>query len=407
MSHLVRFFDIDGTILKQEYVTTGADATAPTTPNIDPRYLVFAEWNQAFTNVQSDLDVGAMYDTIDGKTYIFTRITNNTGFQPTLDLNKSTADLLTIDWGDGTTDTSSVNGSIAIQKSSVYPAIGDYVISIDCAGTYRGSFNVPLYTTVEYASSVLKLYMGSTMTSVTNRTFEGCRAMRFVSLLKTLVFSSPGGTQTLMFRDCFSLIHCNIPKNSTGLLRQFFENCYTLETISLPPSVTIFGTTTGTSSTFSNCINLKSINLKNITSIGTSAFASCQSLTQDILYPSGITTGQAGTFNGCKNLTAISFAGSALTSIGNDMIRGCGRLKSLEFPSTLTSIGTNAFNGNTAILEYTFNSTTPPTLANTNVFTGINAACKIYVPDANVNDYKTATNWSTYANYIYALSTKP
>jgi hypothetical protein len=32
---------------------------------------------------------------------------------------------------------------------------------------------------------------------------------------------------------------------------------------------------------------------------------------------------------------------------------------------------------------------------------------KIYVPDASVAAYKAATNWVSYANYIYPLSTRP
>ena len=90
-----------------------------------------------------------------------------------------------------------------------------------------------------------------------------------------------------------------------------------------------------------------------------------------------------------------------------DFILNCINLKELEFPTTLTSIATQSFQGCLSILEYTFLSTTPPTLAGTNAFAGINAACKIYVPDANVAAYQAATNWSTYANYIYPLSTKP
>jgi hypothetical protein len=51
-----------------------------------------------------------------------------------------------------------------------------------------------------------------------------------------------------------------------------------------------------------------------------------------------------------------------------------------------------------------FNRTTPPTLANKNAFNNINSICKIYVPDASVTAYKTATNWVTYADYIYPMS---
>ncbi len=50
-----------------------------------------------------------------------------------------------------------------------------------------------------------------------------------------------------------------------------------------------------------------------------------------------------------------------------------------------------------------FNRTTPPTLG-TSAFYNINSICKIYVPDASVTAYKSATNWNTYADYIYPIS---
>jgi hypothetical protein len=46
---------------------------------------------------------------------------------------------------------------------------------------------------------------------------------------------------------------------------------------------------------------------------------------------------------------------------------------------------------------------TPPSLANTSAFSGINMICKIKVPAASVDAYKAATNWATYAAYIEAI----
>ena len=71
--HLVTFYDFDGKVLKRERVATGEDATAPTTPTHE--FLTFAEWNNPFINVQSDIDTGAIYNTTDGKTYLFITLT--------------------------------------------------------------------------------------------------------------------------------------------------------------------------------------------------------------------------------------------------------------------------------------------------------------------------------------------
>jgi hypothetical protein len=392
----VRFYDIDGTVLKEQFVDEGNDASPPETPNIDPTYLVFAEWNQDFTNVDRDLEVGAMYDTIDGKTYIFIRLTDTTGLQPTLDLNKTTADTLTVDWGDSTTDTTSTNGNQTVQKTAAYAAIGDYVISIDCAGGYRNRANNSLFDTQPYRSSVMKIYMGSNMT-VQNSCFRDLFSISYISLEKSIVFAA----QQNVFNTCSSILHCNIPKTSTEFSTSFFLSCQVLKSISYPPTVTILGITC-----FQGCSNLNYIDLKNITSFTNSSLRGL-GITQDIVIPSTITDTGTNTFNASNRITSISVAGSALTTIGNNAFQSILSVTSLEFPSSVTSIGTNAFAGNTPMLEYTFNSTTPPTLANINAFTGINAACKIYVPDGDVATYKAATNWVTYANYIYPLSTRP
>ena len=67
--YLVRFIDFDGTILKSQWVDDGNDATAPTAPTHD--YLIFQEWNNSFTNITKDKDIGAIYETTNGKTYLF------------------------------------------------------------------------------------------------------------------------------------------------------------------------------------------------------------------------------------------------------------------------------------------------------------------------------------------------
>ena len=51
-------------------------------------------------------------------------------------------------------------------------------------------------------------------------------------------------------------------------------------------------------------------------------------------------------------------------------------------------------------------NTTPPTL-NSNAYNGTHSDLKIYVPDASVEAYKTATNWSQYSSRIKGISELP
>ena len=321
--YLVRFFDFDGTILKQQWVYSGQNATAPIPPA--HQYLTFNSWNNAFTNVQNDIDTGAIYDTTDGKSYLFITLTTVTGLNPILYFNKSTTSLLTVNWGDGTSTTGNTSGNFNITHT--YSAVGNYIITVDnsLGGNYgfgQNSAANTIFGQSTYISILTKIYCGN--------------------------FTS--GTNRLAFFNSYSINYISL-STSTNIDDQTFQAC-----------------------------SLQHINYLKPTTAGT-------------------------TFNSSPRIKNIIFPNS-LTTIGNTVFGGCFGLSELKFGSLLTSIGSSTFSGLNNIVSYMFLSTTPPSIAS-NTFTGINPICKIYVPDASVNAYKAATNWSTYANYIYPLSTRP
>lgn len=437
---LVRFFDIDGTILKEEYVDSGNAATAPANPTYDSTYLTFDGWNNDFSNITHDLDVGAIYDTIDGKTYLFLKITTITGLQPTLQLNKATTALLTIDWGDATTNTTTSSGNVNVTKTAAYSAVGDYVVSIECAANYgvnTGGYILGNNTT--YSRTLIKAYIGANVNTFTDGfrsntmleicsfpnnltsfgtnvfntcsslrhfnmpssitsygTFQGCRSLKTISLSQ--------GYNTIpnnCFLNCGSLQKVVFQNAATGIGISCFQDAASLESVYLPSICVTFS-----DSAFLRARSLTNITLPNNVTIGSDCFNACLSLRQ-ITLPTGVTFTGSSHFRDCSSLSVVTINSTTLASIPNNIFQSNLSLKRLQFPNTITAVGSASFFGSIQMLEYTFNSTTPPTLANINAFDGINAACKIYVPDANVAAYQGATNWSTYANYIYPLSTKP
>ena len=160
---------------------------------------------------------------------------------------------------------------------------------------------------------------------------------------------------------------------------------------------------------FNGCSKLTSLTLPaGMTGgIGISAFNGCSKLTS-ITLPAGM-TGSIGNsaFNGCSALTSLTLPAGVTGGIGNSAFAYCYGLTSLTLPAGVTDIASQAFYGvplSKLVIQRTAGVVT---LSNTNVFgnSGITATTgDIYVPDALVDTYKTATNWSTFADRIQPLS---
>lgn len=229
--HLVTFYDFDGTVLKRERVATGGNATAPTTPT--HQYLTFAEWNNPFTNVQSDIDTGAIYNTTDGKTYLFITLTPITGLAPTLYFSKSSTSLMTIDWGDGTTSTSITSGNQNINH--VYATAGDYIITVDnsAGGTWsvgNGGATTTIFGTTTTSSIVYKIYCCINL--LLNSAYSlRCYSLKYISLAnKNYSFGS------YLFYEAHLLNHINIPNNNVFSINIFY-NTKKIKTITLPNNI--------------------------------------------------------------------------------------------------------------------------------------------------------------------------
>lgn len=121
-------------------------------------------------------------------------------------------------------------------------------------------------------------------------------------------------------------------------------------------------------------------------------------------FPNVTSTG-ANVFYACYALHTVNFP--SLISISTNMFGYSSLLKRLDFPS-VESIDTGAFSGCHRLVTLIFRKAdTVCTLKNVNAFNNTPIAKGtgyIYVPDDLVEQYKAATNWSTYANQIKPIS---
>jgi hypothetical protein len=106
------------------------------------------------------------------------------------------------------------------------------------------------------------------------------------------------------------------------------------------------------------------------------------------------------TFQNCKALKNINLPDN-IAHIGTTAFSGCASLPEIVLPAKLDYIGSIAFQGCGNIKIYDFSKCEiVPGLNNVNAFEGINPEARIIVPPELCDEWKEATNWATYANYI-------
>ncbi len=144
---------------------------------------------------------------------------------------------------------------------------------------------------------------------------------------------------------------------------------------------------------------------KGITVIGQACFMNFTALKKVVLHEE-INKLDVNAFNGCSALEG-TFVLSSVNTIGNQAFQNCSGLEVVIMPS-ITNIGQNVFINCTKLKRVIIQqSNKVATLWNISTFQNNDASRLIYVPDALVDAYKSATNWSTYADSIRPLSELP
>jgi hypothetical protein len=149
---------------------------------------------------------------------------------------------------------------------------------------------------------------------------------------------------------------------------------------------------------FFGCSSLTSINIGESTiAIGNNAFYECSNMGGDINLPNIENIGSQCFFN----TKITSFKGEGIIDVPYGLLYNCANLRIAEF-GNVESFGEVVFQGCTSLEEIVIKSTTPPTLGSGAI--PLNDILSIYVPDASVEAYRNATNWSVYGERIRPLS---
>ena len=172
---------------------------------------------------------------------------------------------------------------------------------------------------------------------------------------------------------------------------------------------------------FGYCRDITSLDLSNFdTSQVTNMaqmFRGCFSLTElDVSnFDTSQVTNMSNMFNGCSSLTELDVSNFDTSQVTNmlQMFRNCSSLTELDVSNFDTSKVTNMdfmFYGCAGLIKViinrqdVFKMTSTSMLSNTPIANGTGY---VYVPDNMVETYKSATNWSTYADQIKGMSELP
>ena len=157
---------------------------------------------------------------------------------------------------------------------------------------------------------------------------------------------------------------------------------------------------------FSYHPTLEYASFPNVQYMQTRVFGNCTAL-RTVLLPNMIGYTYQYMCAYCSALTTVDVKQASYVS--SYAFYQCTSLETLEFEKAGT-IATNAFNGSTKLKTLILRMDTVPTLGGTNALTGTKIASGtgyIYVPSSLIDSYKSATNWSTYANQFRAIEDYP
>ena len=368
----VIFLDYDGTVVAS-YSASDFSNLAEMPQNPSHSGLTAQGWNWTLANAKTHvasygfLEIGQQYVTDDGKTRVYVHFEEGRT-NPCLGLAPNGT--VTIDWGDGSsTDTLTGTSLSVIQTAQHVFQAGDYVITLTPSnGTtfaILGASSVGSkllykanagsnYDHRPYQSAITKIELGIGV-SLADYSFSSCYSLESITIP-----SSVTSIGAYAFMNCYSLAAVSVPLGVTSIGSYTFQSCYSLKCVSLPSTISLFGSyvfqydysftrlsiptgvTNITSYLLANCPNLEKVNIPS-TATAIGGYAFSGCYgLEEINIPTGVKTIDSNVFQNCYAIKEINIP-SSVTSIGAYVLAGCYNLAAVSIPSSVTSIGAYAF----------------------------------------------------------------
>lgn len=240
--------------------------------------------------------------------------------------------------------------------------------------------------------------------------FKGNTAI--VSFDELIYFTSVTKLENGAFQGCTALRSIDLG-NVSSLGSDAFNKS------GLEAVISVGAVTYISSNSFLECRSLKAFPFPiSVTTVQYRAFYFCSAMGGDVYLPNATSFGvgafagtaiesliipKATTITGslCSSCPQLKRIDiSGATTIESSICSDCVSLQKAELGENVTSIGWRAFY-NCSSLQYVIcRAITPPSLS----AQAFGSSCPIYVPDDSVDAYKAASGWSSYASRIQPLS---
>lgn len=351
-------------------------------------------------------------------------------------------------WADGNTDnprTITMNADVALSAQCVEvvaPPVGKYIQfedkAVEAVLMANNVSSDGIGITMEDAAKVTKI---GTTWFYQNTEIVSFNELKYFTGVTAINANESTGKGS--FEGCTSLTSIAFPSSLTSVGQRAFLGCSALSNVA---NIEVLKTIS--LNAFYNCTSLAfdEINLPNLTSLGQNAFygvkikklnlgkltslpsatASSQnygdkSVLEEVVLSDSVTNIPNFSFDQYLNLRKIEGVGNVAiigeyscrktmieefvapnaTSLLRFSFTSCTRLKHIDVGS-IADVGIQALQLCSSLEKVVIRATTPPTMGNA-AFGSTNSDFIIYVPDASLEAYKTATNWNQYADRIHPL----
>lgn len=221
----------------------------------------------------------------------------------------------------------------------------------------------------------------------------GSKAFQLSAIIGNLVL--PQGLEVLQeqaFYGCEGLTgSLAIPPKVKKIYSSTFYKCSFNGTLTLPHGLETIGNSAFYDNAFKGELSLPSTIIK----IEDYAFR-YNLFNGNLVLPSDLLSIGVGVFGGCYRLSGIIEFPKNIVAVPQKLFDGCSGIEGVKFHNKMEVIGAQAFYNCTGVYSIICEAKNPP-IINSNSFNGVaKDNFTLEVPEASVNLYKNASNWSEF-----------